>query len=104
VALSLQICCDGYGSWSIHGLSPQPVTGFPSLSASLDHARLQCGAAPATIELMIDGCYAVVHQKNGWPRQLVKPEAEPSWPVGEIADTRGRRALTRLRHWLASAW
>jgi|ERR1700761_2702229 hypothetical protein len=102
MALSLQICCDDYGSWSIHGLSPQPVRGLTSLSASLEHARRQCGAAPATIELMIDGCYAVVHQESGWPRQLVKPEGEPSWPTAEITDTRGGRALTRLRHWLAS--
>jgi hypothetical protein len=58
---------------------------------------------PATIELMIDGCYAVVHQESGWPRQLVKPEGEPSWPMADITDTRGGRALTRLRHWLASA-
>jgi hypothetical protein len=103
VALHLQICCDGYGSWSIHGLSPQPVMWLPSLSASVEHARRQCGAVPATIELMIDGCYAVVHQESGWPRQFVKPEGEPSWPTAEITDTRGGRALTRLRHWLASA-
>jgi hypothetical protein len=89
VALHLQICCDDYDSWSIHGLSPQPVRRLPSLSASVDYARRECDAAPATIEPMIDGCYAVVHQESGWPRQLVKPEGEPSWPTAETTDTKG---------------
>jgi hypothetical protein len=82
---------------------PSRSEAFPAFRQALDHARRQCGAAPATIELMIEGRYAVVHQESGWPRQLVKPEGEPSWPTAEITDTRGGRALTRLRHWLASA-
>ena len=77
VTLRLQICYDLGGSWSVHGLSAQPTINLPSLPASIDYARRECAGAPATIELMVDGFYAVVHQENGWPRQLVAPEAEP---------------------------
>ena len=76
VTLRLQICYDLGGGWSVHGLSPQPATRLPSLSASVDYARRECAGAPATIELMVDGFYAVVHQENGWLRQLVAPEAD----------------------------
>ena len=60
----------------MHGLSPPPVAHLPSLSASLDYARGECAAAPATIELLIDGFYAVIHQENGWPH----------WPL--VSDTK----------------
>ena len=79
MTLRLQICYDLGGSWGVHGLSAQSATHLPSLSASVDYARRECQGAPATIELMVDGFYAVVHQENGWPRQLVAPEAEPLW-------------------------
>jgi len=74
MSLRLEICRDDDGTWSVHGLSPRPVMDFPSLSASLDYARRQCGAAPATIELRIDGFYAVVHQENGWPQRITAPQ------------------------------
>ena len=64
----LKICRDVWGTWSVHGLSPLPVAHLPSLSASFDYARRECAAAPATIELEIDGFYVVVHQEDGWPR------------------------------------
>jgi len=98
--LRLQICHDDCGSWSVHGLSPQPATGLPSLSASIDHARRECGGAPATIELMVDGFYAVVHQEKGWPKQLVAPEAELS--RGARGDGgEDRTPFSRLRGWVA---
>jgi len=103
VTLQLQICRDGCGTWSVHGLSPQPKTGLPSLAASIDYARRQCAEAPATIELMIDGFYAVVRQENGWPRELVSSEAESSLTRGETYDPGGRSTLTRLRHWFKGA-
>jgi hypothetical protein len=103
VTLQLQICRDWCGMWSVHGLSPQPTTRLPSLAASIDYARRQCAEAPATIELMVDGFYAVVHQANGWPRQLVSSEAEPSLTSGETYDARGQSTLMRLRHWLRGA-
>jgi hypothetical protein len=78
MTLQLQIRREVGGTWSVHGLSPESVTGLPSLSASIDYARRQCGAAPATLELMIDGFYAVVQQEMGWPRQLVAPAKEPA--------------------------
>lgn len=62
VTRPLQICRGGCGTWSVRGLSQLPVTGLPSLAASIDYARKECGAAPATIELMVDGFYAVVQQ------------------------------------------
>jgi hypothetical protein len=99
MTIHLQICCRASGSWSVHGLSPRPATHLPSLSASIDYARRQCGEAPATIELIFDGFYAVAHQENGWPRELLAPEVEPGPPPGEGCRTPGHRALTRLRHW-----
>ena len=99
MTLQLQICRDAAGTWSVHGLSPQPTTRLPSLAASIDYARRECAEAPATIELMVDGFYAVVHQENGWPRQLVPSEAEPPRPTAEDYDARGPSTLTRLRHW-----
>lgn len=53
----------------MYGLSPLPVSHLPSLSASIDYAREECVGSRATIELMIDGFYAVIHQELGWPRR-----------------------------------
>jgi hypothetical protein len=96
----LQICHDGCGTWSVCGLSPKPATDLPSLSASIDYARRECREAPATIELMIDGFYAVIHQEEGWPRQLLAPKAEPLWQAADEIGGRGHRFCERLRHWL----
>jgi hypothetical protein len=74
MSLQLKICSDDCGTWSVHGLPSQPVKHLPSLSASIDYARNECAAAPATIELLIDGFYAVVHQERGWPRRLIAHE------------------------------
>jgi hypothetical protein len=71
MSLHLKICTDYRGSWSVHGLPSLPVKHLPSLAASIDYARQECAAAPATIELLIDGFYAVVHQERGWPRRLI---------------------------------
>jgi len=61
------------------------VAHLPSLAASLDYARGECAAALAAIELPIDGCYAVIHQENGWPR----------WPL--VSDTKRPRLAGRRR-------
>ena len=74
MGLHLQICRGARGTWSVYGLSPLPVLHLPSLSASIDYARKGCGASPATIELLIDGFYVVVHQEAGWPRRHLAPE------------------------------
>src|SRR6266404_4820693 len=55
MCLSLKICRDVWGGWSVHGLATLPVAHLPSLSASIDYACNECAAAPATIELLIDG-------------------------------------------------
>ena len=104
VALRLQICDDSRGAWSVHGLSPQPATHFASLSASIDYARRECADAPAIIELMVDGFYAVVHQESGWPRLLVAPETEPPLDTARGADSRSLRLFGRFRDWLGSGW
>jgi hypothetical protein len=90
VSLRLRICRDTCGTWSVHGLSPLPVAHLPSLSASLDYARRECAAAPATIELLIDGFYAVVHQEVGWPRPPLTLKAGGPRLVGQGAGTGGR--------------
>jgi hypothetical protein len=77
MSLQLKICRDVWGTWSLHGLVPGPVSHLSSLSASIDHAREACHAAPATIELLVDGMYMVVHQERGWPRPLLAPKTAP---------------------------
>ena len=69
----IKICRDFEGTWTVYGTSPEQVSGLPSLSASIDYARKACSAAPATIELYIDGMYIVAHQESGWPKALVSP-------------------------------
>ena len=90
MSLHLRICHDTCGPWSVHGLSPMPAARLPSLSASLDYARRECAAAPATIELLIDGFYAVVHQENGWRRPPLVSEAERPRLVAPGIGTGGR--------------
>jgi hypothetical protein len=105
MSLQLKICRDNWATWSVHGLSLVPVSDLPSLSASIDYAREACGAAPATIELVIDGMYIVLHQDRGWPRQIVAPETAltPSAPAKPDPNTAAKRSrafawLQRLRH------
>ena len=100
MSLRIKICRDVGGSWSVHGPSPVPVSDLPSLSASIDYARQACDAAPATIELYVDGMYIVAHQERGWPKALVNPEIGRNRPVPAGSDP-GRAALwSRLVAWL----
>jgi hypothetical protein len=85
MGLRVRICRDVFGTWSVHGLSPLPLAHLPSLSAAFDHARRKCGAAPATIELLIDGFYVVVHQQAGWPRPPLALETDQRRLVGRSA-------------------
>jgi hypothetical protein len=89
MSLRLQIRRDVWGTWSVHGLSPLPVSHLPTLSASIDYARKECAAAPATIELLIGEFYAVIHQEQGWPRQILGSESNRLQPVSIEADLRG---------------
>ena len=102
--LRLKICRDRWGTWNVRGLSQHPLAQFPSLSASLDYARRECAAAPATIELEIDGFYAVVHQEDGWPRRLAGFDVDHPRPVcrrvGARSHHRDAGSVTRLR----SSW
>jgi hypothetical protein len=48
---------------------------------------------------MVDGFYAVVHQENGWPRELVAPEAKPlSTGPGDGGEDRSH--FSRLCDWV----
>jgi hypothetical protein len=105
MSLRVEICRDVGGSWSVHGPSPVPVSDLPSLSASIDYARKACNAAPATIELYVDGMYIVAHQERGWPKALVTSEIgtseiERSRPVPAGPDPGGTALWSRLITWL----
>jgi hypothetical protein len=102
MSLNLKISRDVWGGWSLRGLAPLPVAHFPSLSASLDYARKECAAAPATIELLIDGFYAVIHQERGWPRRIVGPETDRPPPAATEANLRGAPIWSRFLVWLKS--
>ena len=78
MSLHVKICRDGSETWSVHGPSPGLVNHFPSLSASLACAREKCSAAPTTIELFVEGLYVVIHQEQGWPRQILSPKTDTS--------------------------
>jgi hypothetical protein len=103
MSLNLKICRDVWGCWSVRGLAPLPAAHFPSLSASLDYARKECAAAPATIELLIDGFYVVIHQERGWPRRIVGAETDQPQPAAMGPDFHSpppiwSRFLARLKN------
>jgi hypothetical protein len=100
MSLRIKICRDVGGTWSVHGPSPVPVSDLPSLSASIDYARQTCNAAPATIELYVDGMYIVAHQERGWPKALVASETGRSCPVPASPDPGGAAPWSRLAAWL----
>jgi hypothetical protein len=103
MGLQLKICRDVRGTWSVHGLSPVPVANLPSLSASIEYARKECAAAPATIELLIDGLYVVVHQESGWPRRLLAPEIDQPRPTVGGAEISRLPLSRRFLAWLRTA-
>ena len=94
----LQIVHEATGEWSLHGLPGSPVVQLGSLSASFDFARRECGAAPATIELMVDGFYAVIHQECGWPRRLVAVAHDNT--LAEPAELAAEPRTSGLRGWV----
>ena len=98
--LSLKICRDVGGGWNVHGLAPLPVAHLPSLSASIDYARKECAAAPATIELLIDGFYVVIHQERGWPRRIVGPDIDGPHPAAARANLSRPPLWSRFLAWL----
>jgi hypothetical protein len=99
MSLCLKISRDVWGTWSVHGLPPVPVPNLPSLSASIDYARKACEAAPATIELFIDGLYVVIHQERGWPRPLLAAETDQMRPAAK-PDIDGRAPWSRILAWV----
>jgi hypothetical protein len=98
--LYLQIVRDAAGTWTVQGLPKRPVANLATLSASLDYARRECAAAPATIELSVDGFYAVIYQEDGWPRRLLPPDCQQSLSVPLRAGSGVRAISIRFRDWL----
>jgi hypothetical protein len=99
MSLHLQIVHDPVGTWSVHGLPKHPVARLASLTASMDYARKECAEAPATIELLIDGFYAVIHQEKGWLRELVTLDGE-KYLIAAQPDVGGPSTSARFRDWL----
>jgi hypothetical protein len=98
MGLRLKIYRETCGAWSVHSPSPMCASTLPSLSASIEYARMACNAAPATLELFVDELYIVVHQERGWPRQLVPQNTDRVHP-GETpprSPTDTEPALRRL--------
>jgi len=100
MSLNIKICRNSGGTWSVHGTSLLEVSGLPSLSASIEHAREACNAAPATIELYVDGMYIVAHQECGWPKALVSSGIGQSDPVRKRPQHAGATPWSRLIGWL----
>lgn len=100
MSLQLKICRDVWGTWSVHGLAPGPMSHLPSLSASIDYARKASNAEPATIELVIDGMYIVVHQDRGWPRPLLAPKTDSTRAAIISPDLRDPLSHGRFLGWL----
>ena len=101
MSLRIEICRDAEETWSVHGASPVPVSDLPSLSASIDYARQACDAAPATIELYVDGMYIVAHQERGWPKALVTSDTGLLTSGGAA---RSLRALIRAEQRYGAGW
>jgi hypothetical protein len=97
MSLSLQIVHDPSGTWSLHGLPGRPVAHLASLADSIDYARQQCAATPATIELIVDGSYAVLHQERGWLRDPIPSDTGPPSPTQEDQSPAPQRGM---RNWL----
>jgi hypothetical protein len=71
MTLHLKIRREVWGTWSVHGLSPMPVSHLPSLSASVDYARRECAAAPAVVEVIVDELCLTYFQDAGGPQRIV---------------------------------
>jgi hypothetical protein len=71
MTLHLKIRRGFCGTWSVHGLSPMPVSQLPSLSASVDYARRECAAASAVVEVIVDELRLTYFQDAGWPQRIV---------------------------------
>lgn len=99
MGLLLQIVHDRAGSWTVHGLPTRPIAQLASLSEGIAYARRECAEAPATIELLIGDFYAVIHQEQGWPREVLSPGIEQ--PSLELlgAQVKDRPISIRFRDW-----
>ena len=97
---------DGQG-WLVRGLPRDPACRFAELFEALDHAKHECAAEPATIELFVDGRYIVTSvQERGWPRPLCRPGAFRDAASDSVSPSdrspKIQRSVSRLPQRLAS--
>jgi len=71
--LSFAVSCGNDGVWTVEGSAFAQARRLPDLPAALDCARRACDAAPATIQVRVDGMYICMHQPKGWPRRMCAP-------------------------------
>jgi hypothetical protein len=100
--LRLTISREQDGEWLFKGLPNHPDRRFHDLSKGLAWAERECSAAPAQIEIRIDGFYIFVEQKRGWPRKICGARAIREAEARSGGDPLiATRFGERLRHWLA---
>ena len=100
MGLLLQIIHDRAGTWTVHGLPAHPMAELPSLGESIEYARRESHESPVTIELMVDGFYALLHQEQGWPQQrLVTGNVWQGLPTQQARPEK-RSIATRFGDWL----
>ena len=102
MCVRVKICNDGSGTWTVHVPSPVPAPHFADLSTSIAYARKACNAAPATIELFVDGMYIVIHQERGWPKALLASDIGRR-PIPVAPDPRQASLWSRLAAWVRGA-
>ena len=93
--LHLKIYQERDDCWLFMGLPGQPVRHFKRLPEGLETAKRECFAAPAVIELYVDGLYIGARQKSGWPHELCRPVKYLPTPVASSRLHRVRNTAYR---------
>jgi hypothetical protein len=101
--IRIRICREP-AAWSVSFPPCRCTLEFGELAEALEHAKKECGAAPALIELFSDGMYIGVSQDAGWPHRLcvpARPAGRGAALSARVADIgRGlRRRAERLSAW-----
>jgi hypothetical protein len=93
----------GQGSdrWTLELPDRASVGTFIGLKTALAFAKGERAAAPATIELWVEGTVCVIHQERGWPKSVCsahRAERLPDYRPGRGASAWQAiaRALRRL--------
>ena len=89
--------CYERGGWTVSGLPRESSRRFDDLAEALDHAKAECMAEPATIELLVGGFHAIAFQQRGWTRPLCCPTPRRAAASRAAAGERARPAADRPR-------